>query len=612
MSLSESLAEEKEEVYFVLKCIGVSSIFLINHLLFFYLAPDETFTHAVTAFLSALVISIPLIHEALEHYQEQKFGMNELVLIAILACCAQYQYVEAAIIGLIMSIHEVIEHWTPSGATTSLHGALKLNEREVLKSTDGKWEKVKVQNVSKGDILKILPGDTFVVDGQIIKGQSTVDKSSITGESLPVEVEEGGRVLAGTINLTGAVELEVTASVENTVISHLDKIMVDARESKSETVALMDKISGPYAACVVGICLVVFYFTKNSDKAISLLIVSFPDALVMATPLAMLAALTSCARTGVLIRSPQSLLNVRDCSAVMMDKTGTLTEGNLKVKEVQCTAKFKPVFAKYCGALSALSNHPVSRGISNYFKNKSLTVTDFKEEHGLGISGTINNQKVCIGRYKWIKEIDKSINLDLPSDLSMSVVAVDGKFAGFIKLEDSLRDEAKSVISRLMGDLGKSVKVLSGDLNTRVKNLAESLSIGFKGECLPQDKVSEIKDEKEFSGVMFIGDGLNDAPAMAVADVGVSMKGEGNELTTGNADVVLLRNNLDCVPYLMNLAHRTNMVIVQNMICGVVFVFVGIFLAGSGILTPAFAAVFHLLDAIFIVFNSARLIKVDL
>ena len=149
--------------------------------------------------------------------------MNELVLIAILACCAQNQYLEAAIIGLIMTIHEVIEHWTPSGATTNLHTALKLNEREVLKKFDSGWQKVKVQNVFSGDTLKFLPGETFVVDGQILNGESTVDKSSITGESLPVEIEKGSSVLAGTININGAVEMEVTARVENTVLAHLDK-----------------------------------------------------------------------------------------------------------------------------------------------------------------------------------------------------------------------------------------------------------------------------------------------------------------------------------------------------------------------------------------------------
>ena len=195
---------------------------------------------------------------------EGKFGMNELVLIAMAACCAQYQYLEAAIIGIIMSLHEVIEHWTPSGSTSSLQDALKLHEKEVVRLHSGKQEKVKASELLKGDIIQVLPGEVFTVDGKVQEGNSTVDKSSITGESIPVDVTVGSQILAGTSNLTGVVTLEVSAAINETVISHLDKIMAEARESKSEVVSLMDKLSAPYAMCALAACLVVFFFTKNA------------------------------------------------------------------------------------------------------------------------------------------------------------------------------------------------------------------------------------------------------------------------------------------------------------------------------------------------------------
>ncbi|MCM8528636.1 MAG: cadmium-translocating P-type ATPase [Lentisphaeraceae bacterium] len=612
MSDHSNLSEEREEVFFILKCVFLSTIFLINHVIFLLLTPGEEFTQGITVFLAAAIIFLPIIAEAKEHFMEGKFGMNELVLIAMAACCAQYQYLEAAIIGIIMSLHEVIEHWTPSGSTSSLQDALKLHEKEVVRLNSGKQEKVKASELLKGDIIQVLPGEVFTVDGKVQEGNSTVDKSSITGESIPVDVAVGSQILAGTSNLTGVVTLEVSAAINETVISHLDKIMAEARESKSEVVSLMDKLSAPYAMCALAACLVVFFFTKNADQAIALLIVSFPDALVMAAPLAMLAALTSCARCGLLLKTPGALLKVSNCLSIFMDKTGTLSQGKLTVKEIHIEDEYEKKLVNYSVALAKLSNHPVSSAIASLKVEKEFKVSNFKEEHGLGISGTVKGSEISIGRYKWIQQIDKSLSLQLPSNLSMSVVVIDGKFAGFFKLEDNLKTETPGVISLLQKDPLTKIKIISGDLISRVKKIAQDLKVDYTGECLPTDKVKEIQKAAVYSDVMFVGDGLNDAPAMAVADVGVSMKGSGNELTTGNADVVLLRNDLSCIPYLKNLSARTNAIITQNMICGVVFVILGIFLAATEVLTPAYAAVFHLLDATFIVFNSARLIKVNL
>ena len=533
MSEPDKLSEEREEVFFILKCIFLSSIFLINHLIFNFFTPGEEFTQGITVFIAAAIIFLPVLSEAKEHYQEGKFGMNELVLIAMAACCAQYQYMEAAIIGIIMSLHEVIEHWTPSGSATSLKDALKLHEKEVVKITSGKKETVKAQDLIKGDIIQVLPGEVFTVDGKVTEGNSTVDKSSITGESIPVDITQGSQILAGTSNLTGVVTLEVSAAVNETVISHLDKIMTEARESKSEVVSLMDKLSAPYAMCALAVCSAVFLFTKNADQAIALLIVSFPDALVMAAPLAMLAALTSCARCGLLLKTPAALLKASNCLSILMDKTGTLSQGSLTVKDIHAEEEYEKVLTDYCASLAKLSNHPVSSAIASIKVSKEYKVTDFKEEHGLGISGTIKGHKISIGRYKWIQQIDKTLSLELPSNLSMSVVAIDGKFAGFFKLEDNLKAETPRVISLLQKDPLTKIKIISGDLISRVKKIAMDLKVDYTGECLPTDKVKEIQTAGQFSEVMFVGDGLNDAPAMAVADVGVSMKGSGNELTTG-------------------------------------------------------------------------------
>lgn len=611
MSQEALFEDERSEIYFSLKCTIVSFIFVINSMLYRFSHPEARFNHELTAFLAVIIIFIPVVLEAKDHLRKGKFGMNELVFIAMAACCAQSQYMEAAVVGIIMCLHEVIEHWTPSGSTSFLKDALKLNEKEITKVISGKIEKVNVNAVAVGDVIRVLPGEVLAVDGEVISGKSTLDKASITGESLPVEISEGSNVLAGTVNLSGVIQVEVSAAINETEISKIDKIMQEARASKIVTVTLMEKFSAPYAFSVIFICFMVFYFTNNSDQAISLLIVSFPDALVMAAPLAMLAALTSCSRNGVLLKTPSSLLRVQDCRSILFDKTGTLTDGALNVKDTYSELDFQDVFQDYSIALTKLSNHPVSKAIARLNPIDEYIVEDFEEIHGLGITGTISGQTVHIGRYNWIAELDESLSLELPSHLSIVVVAINKKFAGFFKLEDKLKPEAEEAVSLLQNDRYQKIKIISGDLISRVQKIAQELKVNFKGECLPDDKINEINQEKNSSQVMFVGDGLNDAPAMAAADVSISMKKDSNELTAENADVILLRNNLLCVPYLKSLSKDTNKIINQNIACGLIFVVLGVFLAASGVLKPAHAAIFHLLDAVFIVFNSARLIKVS-
>ena len=602
--------DEAEEVKFILKCLAASVIFLISHLAFYLIAPAEEFTLGLTAVLAVISVAIPIVMEAIEHFTEHKFGMNELVLIAMAGCCATYNYVDAAIIGIIMSIHEVIEHWTPKGSASSLTDALHLNKRIIVKIEGDKQVKIQADQLKVGDRIRVNPGDIFAVDGIIRDGAGTVNKSSITGESIPIDINSGDRVLAGTVNLTGSMEMEVTAETSNTVISHMDKIIKTAKETKSEFISIMDKISAPYALCVIGFCATVFFLTKDADQAISLLIVSFPDALVMAAPLAMLAALTSSSRCGVLLKSPQALIKFKDCDSIYMDKTGTVTEDKLKVVGIHATSDFIKFLKDYSIALTERSNHPVAKAVNTLTPSKKYKVSDFNEEQGLGITGTINNSQIKLGRYNWIQGF-VSEKIELPQDLSIVCVAIDNKFAGYFRIEDYVRKEADAAMGLLQSNDMK-VKIISGDLNSRVKSIADDLKVEYKGECLPTDKVNEIKKAKEVSNVAFIGDGLNDAPAMSVADVGISMKSFGNEFTANQAEVILLRNNLLCLPYLKELSEKTNAVITQNMICGVVFVLLGILLASLGLLPPAFAAVFHLFDAAFIVFNSARLIKVNI
>ena len=579
--------------------------------MFSLLAPYEEITHGVSSALALIFIAIPIISEAREHFSEGKFGMNELVLISMAACCAQFKYVDAAIIGIIMSLHEVIEHWTPSGSEKSLSGALELNKKEIIKITEQGDIKIQADQLNVGDHIKVAPGDLFVIDGKVISGEGIINNAAITGESIPVDISPGSDVRAGAINLSASLVIEVNARPENTMIAQMDKILSEAKETKSEFVSLVNKYSSPYAFFVLGACATVFYFTKDADRSISLLIVSFPDAFVMASPLAMLAAITSCARCGVLIKTPLSLLKIKDCDHLYMDKTGTITEDTLKVDGIHASEEFANDINDYSVSLAQKSRHPVSQAVASLEAEELYDVEKFQENHGLGISGYINGSLIQMGRLKWIREVTNE-EIDVPEEFSIVAVAINNRFAGYFTLVDFVRNEAEQALENLK-QLSPEirVKMLSGDLGSRVKKIAGDLNVSFRGECLPADKADEIKNIPKNSKCLFIGDGLNDAPAMAVAEVGISMNTKGNELTSNHADLILLGNNLHCLPYLKELSQKTQAIITQNLICGAVFVLVGTLLAASELLPPMFAAVFHLLDAIFIVLNSARLIKVN-
>ena len=601
---------EDEEIRLMLRCLALGTLFLICHLVFHFLAPDEEITHGITAIIAMLIISIPIISEAREHLSEGKFGMNELVLLAMAGCCAQTNYFDAAVIGIIMTAHEMIEHWTPSGSGDSLAGALLLRKKEIIKVSGEEEVVVFAEALNAGDIIKVKPGEMFAVDGEIISGESVVNNAAITGESVALDVSSGDEVLAGALNLSGHLTIKVKAESSNTMIAQMDKILDKAKHTKSEFISMVNKLSAPYALCVVGACGAVFFFTQDANRAISLMIVSFPDAFVMASPLAMLAAITSCARCGVLLKSPRSLMNIHNCDAVLLDKTGTITGEKLAVVGRYASDNCQDTLNDYSIALARMSNHPVAQAVAGMHPQYTYDVKQFQESHGMGVCGFIDGNEVHMGRYKWIKEIC-SVDFSIPSDQSIVAVAINGHFAGYFIVEDYVRPEAQAAFDQLLHKSPISLKMLSGDLVGRVKKIAGELKLQFRGECLPADKVEEIEKLNQNSKVIFVGDGLNDAPAMAVADVGISMNTASSELASNHADIILLGNNLHCLPYLRELSKKTNQVIMQNMICGAVFVILGVFLAGSNLLPPAFAAVFHLLDAIFIVLNSARLIKVN-
>jgi Zn2+/Cd2+-exporting ATPase len=534
--------------------------------------------------------------------------MNELVLVAMSACLINQRLLEAALIGMVMSLHELIEHWTPSGASIGVLQALD-QDKSLVRLVSGEVEtEVAIESVKPGDFIRILPGERIPVDGTLHKGQSQIEQSLVTGEAEPVTKNPGDEIFAGTLNLSAPIIVLLSSTSKDSTVSKMRDLVINARESRSGIASLLDRYAGSYALLVLGIALATYYFTHDLDKAIAFIIIGFPDALVMASPLVMLGALASASRVGVIIREPQRFLDIAHCRTLLLDKTGTLTRGRPQVLECQ---KSEPEAADedlaIAAALADASHHPVSRALQDFCGDRKAALEDIQEFPGLGLEGRLGHQSWRLGRPTWAAEISPGLIPDkLFSEASVALCRNDGLRLAF-RLDDGLRPGLVDTIEELRPYL--KIRILSGDRDAAVQALAKRLDLEARGECLPGEKWQELQDARQNGKVLFAGDGMNDAPAIAAADAGICFRSAGNDLTLLQSSAVILSERFDRVGFLWNLSRRARQLIWLNIAVGLCFSIVGSILAFSGYLSPTAAAFAHLLDAAFIVGNSARILR---
>ncbi|MGA9120613.1 MAG: heavy metal translocating P-type ATPase [Bacteroidota bacterium] len=486
---------------------------------------------------------------------------------------------------------------------------------------------IPVEQVVPGDSLVVRPGESIPVDGVILSGSTTVNESLMTGESMPVEKKSGDALIGGSINNTGSVTFKATAVGSDTVLARIIRLVEDAQGAKAPVQALADRIAAIFVPAVVSVALaafVVWFFVLNVTftaamlNFIAVLIIACPCALGLATPTAIMVGSGTAAKRGILIRNIESLERARDISTVVFDKTGTLTEGSPRVVDIHPSPPFsRDALLRTVSSLEQASEHPLAQAIVKEARLGGLQLTqpeDLQATPGGGVSGIVDGHRVLAGSLEFVEGSGVGGMRDNPEWRSrvegghtLIVVAVDGKITGFIEVADRLRASAREAVARLHA-LGLRVAMITGDNEQTARSIAGEAGIELVVARVPPDKKAErIKElQKEGRLVAMIGDGINDAPALAQADIGIAM-GTGTAIAAEAADITLMREDLNGIPEALLLSRRTLRVIHQNLFWAFIYNMIGIPLAALGMLNPMIGALAMAFSSVSVVSNSLRL-----
>ena len=589
----------------------------LNSFFLGWLFPERGFAADMSALAGAVILALPIIFTAVKDLVKGKVYMNELVALAILAALASADFKTAGVIAFFLLLTIIIETRTASGAQRSIEELIKLTPNVAHKVTPQGEVEVQVTALAVGDRIRVRPGENFPVDARITSGESTVNQASITGESIPVEKSVGSDVFAGTQNLTGMVELEVTKVGEDTTLGKVKEMILQAESSRTPVVRIIDRYAGYYTPTVLMIAWVTWWFTEDLNSVIAFLVIACPCAVVLATPTAVVAAVAAAARLGIFIKNVSHLELASKIGAFVFDKTGTLTDGLLSVVKIQPFGSVSQVeLLQVAGSAEQYSNHPTAVAIQKLSQEAKLTLseaTDFTEAHGKGVSAEINGHRCLIGRSDWMKELGiEPPAHDAAESEGMSVVYVarDGEVLGWIGFRDRIRREAPAMIADLRRLGVRFFAMVTGDRESVAEKVASELRIDeFRSGCLPEGKVEYVEKIKATSTVAVVGDGVNDAPALAAGDLGIAMGAIGSDVAINSASVALMTNDLRRIAMLVYLSRKSQVVINQNLVFGMLFVFGGMILSVVGVMTPIWAAVLHAASTLIIIFNSARLVR---
>lgn len=595
----------------------LGGLLTLNSFILGWLLPDQMFASSMSALFGAFILAFPIVLTAVKDLIHGKVYMNELVALAILAALASGDFQTAGIIAFFLLLTIIIETRTASGAQRSIEALIKLTPNTARKLIDGNEVEMQVTDLSIGDIIRVRPGENFPVDAEIVAGESTVNQASITGESLPIEKALGDEVYAGTQNLTGLVDLKVTKVGEDTTLGKVKDMILAAESSRTPVVRIIDRYAGYYTPTVLMLAWVTWCFTQDMSRVITLMVIACPCAVVLATPTAVVAAVAAAARLGILIKNVSHLELASKITAFVFDKTGTLTDGLLSVVKLNPFGEVTPAeLLKVAASAEQYSNHPTAVALQKLAAEANLTLDsadNFQEVHGKGVSAAINGEMCLIGRANWME----SMNLALPDHdvvetegMSVVYVAKNNVVIGWIGFKDKMRKEAPAMINDLRYLGVRFCAMVTGDRKSVAESVAAQLQIDeFKSECLPEGKVEFVENVKKTARVAVVGDGVNDAPALAAGDLGIAMGAIGSDIAINSASIALMTNDLRRIPMLVYLSRKSRMVINQNLVFGMLFVFGGMAFSIFGWMTPIWAAILHAGSTLIIIFNSARLVR---
>ncbi len=578
-----------------------------------------------TAIFLTLIGGYKIFYNALSELFEKRISVDLAIGFAAIAALAIKQYLAAAEVIFIMLIGEALEMYAVDRTRSAIKNLIELTPKTARVRRDGKESEILLTEVLIGDVVVCKPGEKIPVDGVVIHGVSSVDQSPITGESIPVEKQIGSKVFSGTINLLGRLEIDSELIGEGTLLSKIIHLVEEAQEKKAPVQKTADRYATYFVPIILLIAAFVLFFTKDWVRAVSVLIIACPCALVLATPTAVVAGIGRLAKSGILVKGGTYLENIGKIDTLILDKTGTVTQGKPKITDIRPKAKYKErEILELAATAENCSEHLFAHLIVERAKEEGITIPKADSSKifpGRGIIINLGKKRIIVGNQRMMEENDIKLTYEEAMDLEeidilgqTPVLIAEGKnLIGIISIEDSIRPESAEVISSI-GDMGiRDIQILTGDNQKVAKVIAERVGIkDVWANLLPDQKAEHIKTlQSTGKRVAMIGDGINDAPSLTMADVGISMAEIGTDIAIEAADIILMSDDLNKLQEAIWTGKRTVRTIKQNIFYfAVIFNFLAVAAASFfTFVTPVWAAVIHQVSSILVIGNSLRLLS---
>jgi len=585
----------------------------------------------IPAAAGAVILGVPLLVGAWREIARGQASSDALACLAVAAAVATGNFLAAGFLAFFLWTANLILSRTAWGAQHAIRDLIDLTPDIARTVVEGVEHEMQLGAIQIGQIVRVRPGENLPVDGRVISGASNINQASLTGEAVPVEAEPGTEVYAGTTNLTGQIDIEVTAVAGETTIGKVEALIREAESSKTERQELIEQLASYYVPVVLMVAGLVWFFTAKSGdeairnqaamRAITVLVVTCPGALLISHPTAMVAAFAAAARLGIMIKQTRTLEAAATIDTVVMDKTGTLTTGKFAVSRLAPADGIEGAALLQAAAdAEQSSNHPLARSILDTARQARITpadLGDYQEIHGRGVKATVGGSVIHAGRGDWLSELNPAVREQMIAveakieGMSSVHVMIDDRYLGAVGLEDKLRRNAPEIVEK-MRHLGvRRITIFTGDRLSVATRVGQAVGVdAIEAECLPAEKHDElIYLMKKGHRTLVVGDGINDGPILAAADVGVAMGLSGSDIATNSAGVALMNDDLRHVPFLLELARKTRSVVALNIAASLALAILGLALAATGRINIWVAPLLYATGYVAVIFNSLRLVR---
>jgi heavy metal translocating P-type ATPase len=570
-------------------------------------------------FFTLIFGSLPLSYQIIASFARRRLGIDIIAITAIVAALFLHQYLAGIVILLMLSTGETLEYFAFARARKEITELIAKAPTSARKKEGSILTDVPIESIAIGDTIIVRPGEIIPVDGVITEGKTTVDESALTGESLPLEKQKRMSVMSGSINQSGVIEICATATSQNSQYEHIIRLVKEAQSNEAPFVRMADAYSARFTLITFGFALLAWFLSGDSLRVLAVLVVATPCPLILATPIAFASGISRAAKRGIIIKNGGALEHLGNARSFVFDKTGTLTLGTPQVQFIDAHGMATKDIARIAASIEQFSGHIIAQSLTDYAKKSHLTLalpTDFEESIGKGVQGTIDGTTYFFGNISFLesKGIVLSDELILKHETSkdlgimITYLATQQSIVGDIHFSDIMRPEIKSLFQSLRASGIEKIMMLTGDKEKVAVHIAKLAGITqYRSECLPEDKITEIqKLKRDFSPVIMVGDGVNDAPALIAADMGIAIGTRGSSATTDAGDVVITVNTLERVVEAFHIGKKVLTVAQQGIFIGIGLSITLMIFASLGYISPVLGALLQEVIDVITILNALR------